>query len=403
MTYSDWAPIARRRCAGAGHPFLRGSRRTSTAGSRPAGTATGEKSGRPLVAHVTSPGITGRRTPGAEPVARAARPRARPASSSSQTWPLITERLVGLPWSPLPADGRSARRRRPSLEGRSPGVVRLQLVHVRRERAAAARSPPAAAPAARPRQRAGPARRPARRPTAGRPPGRRRRRAPPRPARRAAARPAARAPARHSAAASGAQSHHIDGSTATSTPASTSASSVVANAPAQLAHAARVQRAQRRRERVGHLAVDQHAQRRLHALRRLHEQLRALVRVGGAEERDRQRAVRAGGAARTGAVASELLPDLRVVRHPLAHDVDQLGRVAGAEQRAPHRLRDGQHARHPARDARADLRQPARVVVRVGPAGARRAAAPVAGAGADRRRRPSSGRRAGRSASSCAS
>ena len=81
-----------------------------------------------------------------------------------------------------------------------------------------------------------------------------------------------------------------------------------------------------------HLADDPHVEldaRR--SLRGLDQQLRPLVRVGRAEEGDRQLARRRRPGSRSRPSA---LPDLGLVRHRLAHDVDQLRVVADRDERA---------------------------------------------------------------------
>ena len=77
---------------------------------------------------------------------------------------------------------------------------------------------------------------------------------------------------------------------------------------------------------------------RLGALGRLDQQLRALVRVGGAEERDGQ----AFTVPSRLSAAADLLPDLGLVRHRLADDVDRLRVVPGREERLAHGVRDAE-------------------------------------------------------------
>ena len=93
-----------------------------------------------------------------------------------------------------------------------------------------------------------------------------------------------------------------------------------AEGAAQLDHAAAVGGAQARGEALVDLAVHEHAQVLLGALGGLDQQLRALVRVGGAEEGDGQALAGAAGPP----VAPELLPRLVRGRHGLADDVDHV-------------------------------------------------------------------------------
>ena len=127
-----------------------------------------------------------------------------------------------------------------------------------------------------------------------------------------------------------------------------------------------------------------------------HEQLRALVRVGRAEEADGQLLADAARARGRGPTCSQISCSMR---HRLADDVDQVGRVALGERacRAPRRTRPG--TRSGARvGARADLAQPPPVAVDVVAADAGGAvAAAIAGPGADRALPGRAGRRAGRS------
>ena len=151
---------------------------------------------------------------------------------------------------------------------------------------------------------------------------------------------------------------------------------------AQLDHAARVGGAQLAGEALVDLAVDEHAQLVTGALGGLDQQLRALVRVGGAEEGDGQALPAATGAP----VAAQALPDLVGGRDGLLDDVDHLGRVVLAGEGAAHRVGDGEAHRDAAREAVADALQPllvaGGVVRRADARGA--VAAAVAGASADR-------------------
>ena len=104
-------------------------------------------------------------------------------------------------------------------------------------------------------------------------------------------------PARHSAAISGAQSHHIEGMTATSTPASSSGSSAGPKAPHSSTTPRRVGGAQLARRSVSSTSPWMRTRSSAAgALGGLDQQLRALVRVGRAEEGDGQRARRRGRA-----------------------------------------------------------------------------------------------------------
>ncbi len=119
------------------------------------------------------------------------------------------------------------------------------------------------------------------------------------------------------------------------------------------------------------LAVDRHADVGGRALRGLDEQLRALVRVGRAEEPEVQRA--AGDGAPTHPLAPQLVPHGLGGGHRLADDVDHLVRVAGADERALHGVGDRETDAHPAREPGADLAQAHLVAGAVAAADARRA------------------------------
>jgi hypothetical protein len=151
---------------------------------------------------------------------------------------------------------------------------------------------------------------------------------------------------------------------------------------AQLDHAAPVCGEQARGEALGDLAVDEHAQVVLGALGGLDEELRALVRVRGAEEGDGQRLA---DAARL-AVAAECVPGVVRGGDGLADDVDHLARVVLAGERRAHRVGDREADGDAAREALADAGEPLLVsgaLVRRADAGGAVGAA-VARAAADR-------------------
>ena len=206
--------------------------------------------------------------------------------------------------------------------------------------------------------------------------------------------------ARHSAAASGAQSHHIDGSTTTSTSRSSPPISDGANAPDSSDDAAAIECAQLLGEPLRHLAEDPHVE----LARASAAPPRPAAAAPCAGRPSRGRRPSAARRSRPGARRSaDLLPDLGLVRHRLAHDVEQVGCVAGPEQRAPHGVGYGQDRGQAGVGAGADLGEPPPVAGLVVAADARRAVGAVA-RGPDRSRpRRSAGRRAGRSASSCGS
>ena len=112
-----------------------------------------------------------------------------------------------------------------------------------------------------------------------------------------------------------------------------------AEGAAQLDHAARVGGAQLAGEALVDLAVDEDAQLVAGALGGLDQQLRALVRVGRAEEGDGQALAAATGAP----VAAQALPDLVGGGDGLLDDVDHVGRVvlAGEGASASRRRRRG--------------------------------------------------------------
>ncbi len=182
-------------------------------------------------------------------------------------------------------------------------------------------------------------------------------------------------PARHSATTSGAQSHQSDGITAASRPDRIPGSSACEKAPASSTTPRRSSAKEPLGERGGYLSVDADADRAVGELRSLDEQLRALVRVRRADEADGERVTdpaRPAGAA-------DRLPDRAVLGHRLLHDVDHRGREAEPEQRAAHRLGDGEDAVDPQREPLAQLGAPllvARGVTRADAGGAAAAGVP---------------------------
>ena len=148
----------------------------------------------------------------------------------------------------------------------------------------------------------------------------------------------------------------------------------------QLDHAACVEGLQLLGEPRRHLAKDPDVQFCLGLLRRLHQQLRALVGIGGAEERHRQSLA---DAARP-ATATDLVPDLGLVWHRLPDHVHELRRIPAGQERTPHCARYRQNRGQAALRASPDLAQPLAVPLDVGAGGTGSTAAPVARTGADR-------------------
>jgi hypothetical protein len=87
--------------------------------------------------------------------------------------------------------------------------------------------------------------------------------------------------------------------------------------------------------------MDEHAHPGAGALRGVHEQLRAIMRICRAEEADGQRLPHAPGRP----VAAHLFPDVVLHRHRLTDDVDEIRRVAFRGEGAAHRVRDGEDRR----------------------------------------------------------
>ncbi len=314
----------------------------------------------------------------------------------------MIERLVASPWSPCQRTADVARRSRAADASRAlAGVVGLELVDVVGERARRLRSPPAAA-------RAGPARA-----RGGRAGGRGRSASSAverEPVDAVADRLGQAAEPRHDQRH--ARGEALGGGQRRAVPPHRRQRDRVdaCEQPRDLArrerareldHAAPVERAQLLGEaRRGPRRGSARATRRLRALRGLDEQLRALVRVGRAEERDRQLLADAARARGRGRPAPRSAVSCGIAWRTTS---TSSARIAGGEQRPAHGVRDGQDRGQAALRARPDLRQ-ARAVAVAG-RGCRRSSAQrgaVAGPGADRARRRSAGRPAGRSASSCA-
>ena len=238
----------------------------------------------------------------------------------------------------LPGDGRA--RRWPAARATGAGPRSRPRARRRTRRTGAApRCRPAGA-------RAGPARRRGdragargRRRRGRRRAGRRPRGARPRPGRPGAGRRAARARPGTRPPSAARSPTTARASTATSTPASSSGSSAGPKAPhsstTPRASAARSWRAKRSSTSPWMRTRSSLAG----ALGGLDQQLRALVRVGGAEEGDGQALAAATGAP----VAPEALPDLVGGGDGLLDDVDHVGRVvlAGEGRSASRRRRRG--------------------------------------------------------------
>ena len=241
----------------------------------------------------------------------------------------MIERLIASPWSPCQRTASSRPPARPATRpGSLAGVVGLELVDIVARTRAAPRSPPAAAPADRPRAASGRA--------CAR--GRRRRApsntSPSTPSRTDSGSPPSRGTtsgtraARHSAAASGAQSHHSEGSATASTSRSSVPISLGAKAPVQLDDAARVERAQLLGEAAGHLADGSCTSQRAPACAGPPRRAAAGPCAGRPSRGTRRSAARRRAPGRRSRPTCSQISLL--VRHRLAHDVDQVRVVARA-------------------------------------------------------------------------